>query len=40
MRLNQFVEETRTLIVSLYLTCELDFTTGIELFEAIVEKQF
>jgi len=38
MRLNQFVEETRTLIVSLYLTCELDFTTGIELFEAIVEK--
>lgn len=38
-RLNNLVEETRTLIVSLYLTCELDFATGIELFEAIVEKQ-
>jgi len=39
LKLNQFVQETRILIVSLYLTCELDFAAGIEIFEAIVEKQ-
>jgi len=37
-RLQEIIEETRNLIVSSYLSCETDFTRGIELYEAIVEK--
>ena len=37
-RLQEIIEETRNLIVSSYLSCETDFTKGIELYEAIVEK--
>ena len=37
--LQKIVEDTRNLIVNLYITCEKDFLTGLEIFEAIVEKQ-
>ena len=37
--LQKIVEKTRKLIVDLYLTCENDFLDGLEIFEAIVEKQ-
>ena len=37
-RLQEIIDETRNLIVSSYLSCETDFTRGIELYEAIVEK--
>ena len=33
------VEKTRAIILDLYLNCEKDFVTGLEIFEAIVEKQ-
>lgn len=33
------VTQTRTIIIDLYITCEDDFIKGLELFEAIVEKQ-
>jgi hypothetical protein len=36
--LHEVVIETREIIVKLYLTCETDFTVGIKLYEAIVEK--
>lgn len=37
--LQELVEKTRNNIVELYATCEDDFVKGLELFEAIVEKQ-
>ena len=37
--LNDIVEETRNIIVNLYIKCEEDFLTGLEIFEAIVENQ-
>ena len=37
--LQLIVEETRKLIIELYIGCEHDFLTGLEIFEAIVEKQ-
>jgi hypothetical protein len=37
--LQEVVLETRAIIVKLYLTCETDFTNGIKLYEAIVEKK-
>ena len=37
--LQAIVEETRSLIVGLYLKCEEDFMKGLEIFESIVEKQ-
>ena len=37
--LQEIVETTRKLIVELYLKCEDDFLKGLEIFEAIVEKQ-
>jgi len=37
--LQKIVEETRNIIIDLYITCETDFLTGLEIFEAIVEKQ-
>jgi hypothetical protein len=37
--LQEIVETTRKLIIELYLKCENDFLEGLEIFEAIVEKQ-
>jgi len=37
--LQEIVETSRKLIVDLYLKCENDFLEGLEIFEAIVEKQ-
>lgn len=37
--LQKIVEKTRSIIIELYVTCETEFTTGLEIFEAIVEKQ-
>jgi hypothetical protein len=39
IELQKIVEETRKIIIDLYITCETDFLTGLEIFEAIVEKQ-
>jgi len=37
--LQALIIETRALIIKLYLTCEIDYTNGIKIFEAIVEKK-
>ena len=37
-KLQSIVENTRKIIVNLYINCEDDFLKGLELFEAIVEK--
>ncbi len=37
--LQEVVLETREIIVRLYLTCETDFTNGIKIYEALVEKK-
>ena len=37
--LQKIVVETRNLIMKLYLTCELDYTNGIKIYEAIIEKK-
>ena len=37
--LNKLINDTRNIIVKLYSTCESDFFKGLQLFEAIVEKQ-
>ena len=37
--LQKIVEKTRNIIVNLYLQCENDFLIGLEIFEAIIEKQ-
>lgn len=38
-KLDQITEETRNLIISLYIKCEQDFQKGLILFEAIVTEQ-
>jgi hypothetical protein len=38
-KLDQITEETRNLIISLYIKCEQDFKKGLELFEGIVQSQ-
>lgn len=38
-KLQALIDKTRTIIVTLYLSCEEDFVTGLDLFEAIVENQ-
>jgi hypothetical protein len=38
-KLDQITEETRNLIISLYIKCEQDFQRGLSLFEAIVQGQ-
>ena len=38
-KLEQLVIQTRNTIIDLYIKCEDDFIKGLELFEAIVEKQ-
>ena len=37
--LQKIVIETRNLIMKLYLTCEMDYTNGIKIYEAIIEKK-
>jgi len=37
--LQSIVEETRNIIIELYLKCESDFVEGVKLYEAIVEAQ-
>jgi hypothetical protein len=37
--LQKLMQETRALIVELYLKCEMDFTKGIQLYEAIIESR-
>ena len=37
--LQTVVEETRNIIINLYITCENDFLKGLEIFEGIVEQQ-
>lgn len=37
--LQKLVDEVRSIIIRLYVTCERDFNKGLEIFEAIVEKQ-
>ena len=39
MELQQIVEDTRNIIINLDIKCEQDFLEGLEIFEAIVEKQ-
>jgi hypothetical protein len=38
-KLQEIVIETRALIIKLYLKCEVDFSNGIKLYEAIVEQK-
>jgi hypothetical protein len=38
-KLDQITEETRNLIISLYIKCEQDFQRGLTLFETIVIEQ-
>jgi hypothetical protein len=37
--LQELIIRTRSLIVSLYLTCEIDYANGIKIYEAIIEKK-
>ena len=37
--LTELLSKTRNLIIKLYITCEQDFITGLEIFEQIVERQ-
>jgi hypothetical protein len=37
--LQKFIENTRELIIELYLKCESDFTNGLQLYEAIIESR-
>ena len=37
--LNKIIVKTRQLIINLYAQCEKDFYKGLQIFEAIVEKQ-
>ena len=39
VKLQSVVEESRKIIMNLYITCEKDFLKGLEIFEAIVEKK-
>jgi hypothetical protein len=37
--LQEIVVETRAIIIKLYLTCEIDFTNGVNIYEAIVDAK-
>jgi hypothetical protein len=37
--LQNIVTETRSLIIKLYLTCEMDYVNGLKMYEAIVEQK-
>jgi hypothetical protein len=39
VELQKMIEDTRAIIVDLYLTCDRDFLAGLKLFEKIAEKQ-
>ena len=39
VKLQNVVEESRKIIMNLYITCEKDFLKGLEIFEAIIEKK-
>jgi hypothetical protein len=38
-RLQEIVVDTRSLIIKLYLSCEIDYVNGLKMYEAIVEQQ-
>jgi len=38
-QLNKIVVETRSLIIKLYLSCEIDYVNGLKIYEAIVEQK-
>jgi len=38
-RLQEIVIETRSLIIKLYLTCEIDYVNGLKMYEAIVDQK-
>lgn len=38
-KLQNVIVDTRNIIVELYLTCEMDFTRGIQMYEAIIESR-
>jgi hypothetical protein len=38
-RLQEIVIETRSIIIKLYLTCEMDYVNGLKMYEAIVEQK-
>ena len=38
-KLQKIVVDARALIIKLYLTCEINYTTGIKIYEAIVEEK-
>ena len=38
-KLTKIVEETRTIIIKLYLNCETDYVNGLKMYEAIVEQK-
>ena len=38
-KLQQIVIETRALIIKLYVKCEIDYTTGVKMYESIVNSQ-
>ena len=37
--LQKTIEDTRRIIVDLYLSCEMDYNKGVQIFEAIVEQK-
>ena len=37
--LQQLIIETRNLIINLYITCEIDYTIGVKIYEALVEEK-
>ena len=39
MSLQEIIKETRSLIIDLYLSCEINYVKGIKIFEAIVESK-
>lgn len=39
INLQEIVVDTRNLIMKLYLTCEIDYTNGIKIYEAIIEDK-
>lgn len=38
-KLQSIIEDTRNIIVELYLRCEMDFTRGIQMYEVIIESR-
>ena len=38
--LQKTMEDTRRIIIDLYLSCEMDYAKGVQIYEAIVEQKF